>query len=193
MGLNLLVFALLGYLLGSFPSGVVIGRLARGVDPRQAGSGHTGTLNTLRTAGKLPAALTLLFDFGKGWLVTWLATQYGWSAYTPAVAGAAAVIGHCWPVWLRFKGGMGLATAGGAAVSFTPVLLPLALAIWWVFLRLTRHSARAMAASVALMPLAALLLGYALPSVGLVITLALVVFIRHMADFRRRYKQGWLE
>jgi glycerol-3-phosphate acyltransferase PlsY len=138
------------------------------------------------------AAITLLLDLGKGWLAVWLATRYGWSAYTPAVAGSLAIVGHCWPVWLRFRGGMGLATGGGAILPFAPLLIPLGLLMWWLWLRALRHSARAMAASVATLPLVATLLGYPAPTLALVLGGSLVIFLRHTSGFRRVYKRDWL-
>ena len=191
MGLNLLAFTLLGYLLGSIPMGILVARSLRGVDPRQGGSGHTGALNTLRQAGKGAAALTLALDLGKGLLATWLAARYGWTAFAPAAAATTVVVGHCWPVWTRFRGGMGLATGAGAVVLFAPLIPLLGIAAWWLILRLTHHSARAMAASMALMPLAAVLLGYPLPTLVLVLGGSLAVFLRHLADFGRRYPAGW--
>lgn len=191
MGLNLLAFTLLGYLLGSLPMGVLVARWLRGVDLRRGGSGHIGALNTLRQAGKGAAALTLLLDLGKGLLATWLAARYGWTAFAPAAAGTAVIVGHCWPVWLRFRGGMGLATGAGAVVLFAPLIPLLGITAWWLILRVNHHSARAMAASMALMPLAAVLLGYSLPTLVLVFGGSLVIFLRHLGDFRRRYPAGW--
>src|SRR5512135_2783762 len=106
-------FALLGYLCGSLTFSIWITRLLKGVDVRDAGSGHATTTNTIRQAGFAAGALVLVLDIGKGFLPTWLALHYAPPAVRTWVAAltlACAVAGHCWPVFARFRGGMGLAT-----------------------------------------------------------------------------------
>ncbi len=187
MGENLLALALVGYLIGSFPTGVVVGRLLGGKDPRHAGSGHTGALNTGRQAGRLAAALTLVLDVGKGALAVWLAACYGDSVYAVSLVGTAAVIGHCWSVWLRGRGGMGIATGAGAVAPFAPLLLPIVVVIWLAAARLLPSSYRAVAASAALAPLITLALGYPIPTVTLVLGASAVVYARHVTHFQRRH------
>jgi acyl phosphate:glycerol-3-phosphate acyltransferase len=110
--------AVVGYLLGSFPSGYLIGR-AKGVDVRRHGSGATGGTNVLRTLGAGPAVATGLLDLGKGMLGAYIGFRLaGDVGY--ALGGFAALTGHSYPVWLRFKGGKSVATGAGALVLFHP-------------------------------------------------------------------------
>src|SRR5512140_1211116 len=136
-------FGVLGYLIGSIPSAVWVTRLVTGVDVRQAGSGHATTTNTYRQAGILPAAVVFILDLTKGFVPTWLALRYAPADWIAALAAACAVVGHCWPLYAGFKGGMGLATANGsmsAAFIFAPVI---GYALVGLLTLLIRHSARA--------------------------------------------------
>src|SRR5271157_5573244 len=128
--INLLL--LLGaYLLGSIPFGLLFARLIGGKDVRQAGSGNIGATNVARVAGPLPGILTLVFDAAKGAAAVWLAGRFaGHSAGTMMFAGVAALLGHCFPVWLRFKGGKGVATGLGVFAALCP---PAALAALLLF------------------------------------------------------------
>jgi glycerol-3-phosphate acyltransferase PlsY len=126
----------LGYLLGSFPTGVVIGRLV-GRDPRGGGSGNIGASNVTRTLGRKWGAVTLLLDVGKGILPAWLGLRYG-GVGVGALAGWLATVGHCYPVWLRFRGGKGVATAFGVMAVFAPPAV-LVGAVVWIFSLLLTH------------------------------------------------------
>jgi glycerol-3-phosphate acyltransferase PlsY len=116
--------AVIGYLLGSIPFGVIIGRLMGGKDVRKIGSGKTGMTNVMRAAGRKAAALSLLLDMGKGALAVYLATLImgeGHEAPAGAVAALTAIAGHSWSVFLGFKGGRGVATfLGGLLVMHWP-------------------------------------------------------------------------
>ncbi len=112
----------LGYLLGSIPSGLVVGHLWLGRDIRESGSGKTGTTNVLRTAGRLPAVLVLIADVAKG-VIPALAGRLIFDSDGVAAAGAAAaLVGHVWPVFAGFRGGRGVATSFGGILGLTPLL-----------------------------------------------------------------------
>ena len=130
--LHLALCALGGYLAGSIPTGVLLGRLA-GKDPRSAGSGNIGASNVTRTLGKKLGALTLVVDVLKGWLPTLAAAHLlpAESALTGAlIAGFAAVVGHCFPIWLKFAGGKGVATSFGAVAGVMPMVGIIAALVW---------------------------------------------------------------
>jgi acyl phosphate:glycerol-3-phosphate acyltransferase len=110
----------LAYLLGTVPSGYVLGR-RRGIDIRQHGSGNIGATNVLRTIGKGPAALALIGDLAKGAVPVFVGRALGLPLELQYLAGLAAVAGHIWPVWLRFRGGRGVATAFGALLAIAPL------------------------------------------------------------------------
>src|SRR5512138_3749209 len=106
-----------GYLLGSIPFGLILTRMAGLGDVRQIGSGNIGATNVLRTGRKGLAAATLLLDMGKGLAAVLIAGQWGQAA--ALVAGAGAMLGHCFPVWLRFRGGKGVATLMGVSLGLS--------------------------------------------------------------------------
>src|SRR5512135_1461791 len=110
-------FAVLGYLCGSIPSAVWITRLVKGVDVRDYGSGHATTTNTYRQAGILPAAVVWILDVAKGFVPTWLALHFFHVAWIAGLTAALAVVGHCWPIFADFRGGMGLATSHGSMTA----------------------------------------------------------------------------
>lgn len=153
----LLASVVLGYLLGTIPFGVIVTRLAGAGDLRKIGSGNIGTTNVLRTGRKELAAATLLGDMLKATLAVLVARHF-WGEAAGLAAGAAAFVGHVFPVWLRFKGGKGVATYLGALIGvFWPVALAFA-AIWIGVAAITRYSsASALTASLAAPPLIALL------------------------------------
>jgi glycerol-3-phosphate acyltransferase PlsY len=134
------VLVAIGYLLGAIPFGLIIGRVAGGVDLRRYGSGRTGATNALRTIGARGAALVFVLDFAKGLvavlLVRWLwGGDASWVEWVAAAAGFAAIVGHIWSVFIRFTGGRGVATSTGALSGMAPwsliVLAPLVVLIIW--------------------------------------------------------------
>ncbi len=179
----LALVAVAGYLLGSVPFGIVMARLFGLGDLRQIGSGNIGATNVLRTGNKPAALLTLLGDAGKGGAAVLLARALvGEDA--AQVAGFAAFLGHCFPVFLGFKGGKGVATWLGTMLALAwPVGLA-ACVTWLVVAVIFRFSSLAALAAAALSPLWALILG--LPAyVILSIALALLIFLRHRANIER--------
>jgi glycerol-3-phosphate acyltransferase PlsY len=183
-----LIFAtLLGYLLGSFPSGVIVSRWLTGRDPRRHGSGHTGGLNVYRLGGALPFLLTGAGDVGKGALAVWLAGWLWDAPWAVPLAGGAAVVGHCWSVWLGFRGGMGVGTSGGAFLLVHPWSIPVAAAAFLVLRRLIPHSPRAMMATMAALPILQFALDAPWTARALSVLVAGVMFLRYAEDWGRVY------
>ena len=167
-----LAFAL-GYLLGSIPFGLIVTRVAGKGDVRAAGSGNIGATNVMRVGGKGPAALTLILDALKGAAAVWIAQNY--MAHVPAAdfaAAAGALVGHLYPVWLKFKGGKGVATLFGILLALWPTGALVYAIVWIALLLTTRISSAAGIAAAISAPIAAaafnvdalfpLLLGFAL-------------------------------
>jgi glycerol-3-phosphate acyltransferase PlsY len=172
----------LGYLLGSIPFGLILTRLFGAGDLRSIGSGSIGATNVLRTGRKGLAAGTLLLDAGKGALAVWLAAQW-WPLVAP-IAAFGAIVGHCFPVWLGFKGGKGVATALGIALALSPLVALFCAALWLVVFAVTRISSLGGMTASASGPIAAWALGRTeliLPLTGI----ALVVLWRHRANIAR--------
>lgn len=183
-----------GYLLGSIPFGVIATRLGGAGDLRQVGSGNIGATNVLRTGRRDLALITLIGDGGKGAvavLLAWLATRGGTSeqqAYLTSVAGGAAFFGHLFPVWLKFKGGKGVATFLGTLLAAAwPVGLA-AAAIWLIVAFLFRFSSLAALVAVALAPGVALLIGRPHAIALLALVMAVLVYVRHHENIRRLLK-----
>jgi glycerol-3-phosphate acyltransferase PlsY len=137
------LLVLLAYLLGSLSFAILLSRLSGGPDPRASGSGNPGATNMLRVAGKKLAIITLLGDLCKGLLPVLIASLLGLSIQQQAWIGLAAVIGHLYPLYFRFKGGKGVATAAGMLLGLYPPAALLALAAWALTFILTRTSSLA--------------------------------------------------
>jgi len=149
------VLLLLGaYLLGSIPFGLLFARLFGGADVRQYGSGNIGATNVARVAGPLPGILTLLFDVAKGALAVWLAARFAdHSARTMMLTGVAALLGHCFPVWLGFKGGKGVATGLGVFAALCPSAALAAVVLFVLIVVFLRIVSLASITAAAAMPL----------------------------------------
>jgi glycerol-3-phosphate acyltransferase PlsY len=177
-----LLALLLGYALGSVPFGLLLTRAAGKGDIRSVGSGNIGATNVLRTGSKGLAAATLLLDGAKGFLAVWLAWRW-W----PDVAGFAAlgvVLGHCFPVWLKFKGGKGVATTAGVCFGlWWPIGLAYAL-VWLGVLGLTRISSLGGMSAAVAAPIAAAVLGRT-ELVPVLVAIAAIVLFLHRENIRR--------
>ncbi|MBA4245283.1 glycerol-3-phosphate 1-O-acyltransferase PlsY [Ectopseudomonas hydrolytica] len=137
------LLAILAYLLGSLSFAILLSRLAGGPDPRVSGSGNPGATNMLRVAGKKLAVMTLIGDLFKGLLPILIAKLLGLSLNQQAWIGLAAVVGHLYPLYFRFRGGKGVATAAGMLLGLYPPAALLALAAWALVFLLTRTSSLA--------------------------------------------------
>jgi glycerol-3-phosphate acyltransferase PlsY len=175
----------IGYLAGSIPFAFLAGRLIAGIDIRRSGSGNVGATNVLRTSGVATAVCVMLLDMGKGaGAVFWVERLAGVGA-APAAAGVAAVVGHIFPVWLRFRGGKGVATAAGVFSVLTPLAMAPVAAIFVLTVWLTRFvSLGSLVATVALGPIA-LVLGAGAAVVSAAVAAALLILFRHRSNIGR--------
>jgi acyl phosphate:glycerol-3-phosphate acyltransferase len=175
-----------GYLAGSVPFGLLLAKLGGAGDIRSIGSGNIGATNVLRTGRKGLALATLLFDIAKGCLPTLVA--FAWLGPDIAIAvGLGTVLGHCFPVWLRFRGGKGVATAAGVILALTPLVLPIILALFIAIVWATRYVSLGSCLAAVAAPITAWLLGHVQPA-ELYVVLALVVVVTHRANIRRLVK-----
>ena len=174
---------LIGYLLGSIPFGLLLTRAAGLGDIRNVGSGNIGATNVLRTGRKGLAAATLLLDALKGVAAVLIVAYISQIAAIGAAAGA--VLGHMFPVWLRFKGGKGVATAGGALLAYAWPAALAAVATWIVVAIVFRYSSLAALAAAASAPLYAWLLLHQPGPTLVVLFIALVVIVRHRDNLAR--------
>lgn len=174
----------LGYLAGSVPFAFLLARRA-GIDVRVAGSGNVGAANVLRTTGAWRGVLVMGLDMGKGALAVSLASLGTAGVTLPALAAAAAVVGHIYPVWLRFKGGKGVAVAAGVFAVLSPMATALAALLFLAIVWATRYVSLGSIAATLALPPAAWLIGepraVVLAAAG---TGALILF-RHRGNIRR--------
>ena len=151
-----LAAALAAYVMGSLSFAVVVSRFMGLADPRTYGSNNPGATNVLRSGNKIAAALTLLLDAVKGWLPAWWVAHHGASFGldygTTAMVALAAFVGHVWPVFFRFKGGKGVATAAGVLIGIEPLLGLATAATWLIVAFFTRFSSLAALASAVFAP-----------------------------------------
>ena len=177
--------AALGYLLGSVPFGLVLTKLAGHGDVRRIGSGNIGATNVLRTGSKGLAALTVLLDGGKGAAAFWTAGLLG--PDMAVLAGGGAFLGHLFPVWLRFRGGKGVATALGILIAASWAAGLLACLTWLAAAAAFRYSSLAALAALAVAPVCMWHLAD-LQRTEFAAFLAVLVFVRHHANVRRLLK-----
>jgi len=174
--------ALLAYLLGSIPFGLILTRAFGAGDLRAIGSGSIGATNVLRTGHKGLAAATVLLDAGKGVLAVFLAAHF-WPGLE-GIAAVGAIVGHCFPVWLKFNGGKGFATAAGVCGALAWPVMLIAAVVWAVALAVSRISSVSSMSAVVAAPIAAWLLGWNAAAPVLVV-IAAIVIVQHRANIRR--------
>ena len=182
-----LISAVIGYFLGSVPFGLVITRLAGLGDIRQIGSGNIGATNVLRTGRKDLALLTLICDVSKAGIAALIAQALFANPIAGLVAGTAGVVGHNFPIWLKFKGGKGVASTLGMMLATNPLVGVLACLTWLLVAVLFRYSSLSALTALAFSPIYAWVLGGADARVYALFYafLALLSFVRHKANILR--------
>lgn len=188
-----ILFPLLGYLLGSLTFSIWITRFVKNVDVRDSGSGHATTTNTIRQAGFGWGALVLILDIAKGFLPTYLAARYSGETWVMALTATAAVIGHCWPIFAQFRGGMGLATAGGSVLAVNPLAFVICLGLLILLVLVVRHSARASVFAGILFAPVLWLLNIRDVAFWVAVGAGVVIAIRFLIDWNRKYRELWLD
>jgi glycerol-3-phosphate acyltransferase PlsY len=178
------------YLIGAVPIGYLVGRAFGVADIRRHGSGSIGATNVLRTAGRLPALLTLGGDVAKGFLAVALGAALAKSAAGPdpgatAACAVAAVIGNCWSIFLGFRGGKGVATGLGALLRTVPWATVAALPVFVAVVATTRYVSLGSLLAAACVPLGAVMLGYPASAAVGALAVAVVVIARHHANIAR--------
>jgi len=177
----------IAYLLGSIPFGLLVAKVMAGADVRNEGSGNIGATNVLRTAGPYAGLLTLALDAGKGLLAVWLADRLsGGSTLWMSLSALAALAGHAFPVWLKFKGGKAVATCVGALGYLTPlpflgIVLIFVAVVWW-----TRYLSLGSIAAAGLYPLACWLIMHpGWPIMLTSVAAAVLIIERHRGNIQR--------
>ena len=182
-----------GYLVGSLSFAVIVSRAMRLADPRTYGSGNPGATNVLRSGSKAAAIITLALDALKGaaavLLAIALAGRFGITgdalAWGPGLAGLGAFIGHLWPVYFRFRGGKGVATAAGVLLGLNPWLGLATLATWIIIAAFFRYSSLASLVAAAFAPFYQALIWDVGPEEAVIVVMALLLFWRHAANISK--------
>ncbi len=188
------LFPILGYLCGSLPFSIWITRYVKNVDVRDAGSGHATTTNTIRQAGFGWGALVFALDVLKGFLPTYFAvSRDGIPTYIVVLTATFAVAGHCWPLFAEFRGGMGLATAGGTFLAVNPLAFLVCLGILLTLVFVIHHSARAAVITGLLAAPVLWLMNIRDISFWVVLSAGTVIAIRFLIDWNRQYRELWLD
>ena len=176
---------LLGYGLGSLPLGYLVASRAKGVDLRRVGSGNVGAANAYRSAGRAAALIVILVDVAKGASSVFFAARFATSAADPVAAGIAAIIGHVYPVWLRFHGGKGVATACGVFWMLAPLATAISATVFVIIVWITRYvSLGSIIATLTLPPLA-WWTDKSVPVVVGAVVAAVLIVQRHRANLAR--------
>jgi len=177
--------AVLGYLIGSLSFAVIVSRLFGLSDPRTYGSGNPGATNVLRSGNKAAAILTLLFDALKAYIPVVVAQHLGLSESVQTAVGLGAFLGHLWPVFFRFEGGKGVATAAGALLAFDPVMGGLTLLCWLAMAVVFRYSSLAALTASLAAPLLQWYLHGISPMFYGVLVMSVLLIWRHEANIRK--------
>ena len=181
-----LVLVLCAYLLGSLPTALLVVRLMTGEDVRRKGSGNVGATNALRAAGWRAGVAVTLIDVAKGVLAVWLMQRYNPESSWVSAAMLAVVVGHCYPVWLKFRGGKGVAAGFGAFLVIEPISALAILVVWFLVLAISRWVALASMVASAVFPLALKLIGE--PDMVTLISVsaaAVLIIFRHSSNIRK--------
>jgi acyl phosphate:glycerol-3-phosphate acyltransferase len=186
-----LLFVLGAYLVGSLSFAVLVSRGFGLADPRSYGSGNPGATNVLRSGSKAAAVLTLALDALKGyvpvWLALWLAPKFGFGEFTVGLVGLAAFAGHLWPLFFRFQGGKGVATAAGVMMAFNPGLGLAVLLSWVIIAAFFRYSSLASLVAAAFAPFYQVLIWGVSPLLLPMVLMSLLLIWRHSANIQKLF------
>ena len=187
------LFPVLAYLSGSLPFSIWVTRYVKNVDVRDAGSGHATTTNTIRQAGFGWGVLVLILDIAKGFIPTHLALKFTDEMWIVALTAACAIIGHCWPVFAQFRGGMGLATFGGALLAVNWFSFVIGLGSLLLLTITIHHSARASVFTGILIAPVFWLFNLRGIELWIALTGGMVIAFRFLIDWNRKYRELWLD
>lgn len=182
-----ILVVLISYLLGSIPTGYLIGRL-KGIDIRKHGSGNPGTANVYRTLGKWPGIITFAIDFLKGFFPAFIAVKLFPENYPLIIVTAAACIaGHIWTVFLNFRGGKGVATSAGVFMAFLPAPTALAFLVFGLAVALTKHISVGSMSAAVFLPVFCLLFSSPVPFAVLAFLVCALIIYTHIPNIKRIY------
>ena len=173
------------YLIGSVPFALLLARKWGAADLRRVGSGNLGAANVMRTSGVTAGVLVACLDMAKGAIGVFMAARFTDNAAAPAAGGLAAIVGHIYPIWLRFRGGKGVATACGVFSMLTPLAIPPTLAIFLITVAVTKYISLGSLLATLALPTLAYATGSPAPAVAAAIGAAALIVFRHRSNMTR--------
>ena len=179
-----ILITIVSYLIGSIPTGYIVGTLA-GIDIRKVGSGNVGATNVARTVGKTKGLLTLTADVAKGFIPVFVALRLGLSYTAVASVGIAAFLGHLYPVFLKFRGGKGVATALGVLLALAPMATLVLVAVFGVVVFFSRIASVGSIAAAVAAPITLWSFSYSPAIVAMSVFLAVMIILCHRGNIRR--------
>ncbi|MEW6569895.1 MAG: glycerol-3-phosphate 1-O-acyltransferase PlsY [Nitrospirota bacterium] len=186
MSIEVLVYMLIAFFLGSIPFGIIIAKI-RGIDLRKVGSGNIGATNVLRSLGKWPAVITLLGDILKGTVAVAMGRFSGVGPFFEGLIGIAAILGHNFSIFLGFRGGKGVATSFGVLSIYAPLVAALTFIVWLSVVISTKYSSMGALVSFGILPLTMVLLD-GKEKLFISVLIAGLIFIRHRENIQRLIK-----
>lgn len=178
------MIGIIGYLIGSVPFSFIVSKYLGKIDIREHGSGNSGATNVFRTLGKKAGFLAFLGDFIKGMIAATIGLYY-FNTSGALICAGMAIIGHCYPVWLKFKGGKGVATSAGMIMVLTPFVGITLIVAQFLIIFKTRYMSLASISVAAVYPLAVFLFGYPIEYVGYATFIGLFLIYRHRSNLMR--------
>lgn len=185
MAIDYIIVIALSYVVGSIPSGLILGKLVWHTDLRRYGSGNIGATNAWRTLGKVPGLLIFAADLLKGMFGVWAGMAFVGTPMGMVAGGLMAVVGHSASVFLRFKGGKGVATGLGVLVMMMPSVSAVVFAVWLVVVLISKYVSLGSIVAAALVPIAAYILGMPAEFIGFGLLAAVFVIYRHKSNISR--------
>lgn len=182
--MSCIFYIVVAYLIGSVPVGIILSKI-RGVDPRKTGSGNIGATNVMRAAGKVFGVITLAGDIVKGLVPTALAIHYKQPYLVVAAIGLATFLGHLFPVYLRFRGGKGVATALGVYLAISPCAIMVSIFVFILTLVKWRFVSLGSLTGTALVPITLIVLHEPFEYICLSLIIGILIFIKHKDNIKR--------
>ena len=182
--LGAIMAILISYLIGSIPFGLIVGKVWANLDVREYGSGNIGASNVLRTIGPAAAIVVFVLDVAKGAVAVYLGSLVG-GEVVRILAAVAAIAGHNWPIYLKFKGGKGIATSLGAVVSLTPVIALILMGLWIILVGITRYISLASLAAALFFPIFLIITGASITYIIAGFMISSFAFYRHRTNIQR--------
>ena len=184
--MKVILLSIAAFIIGSVPTGILIAR-SRGIDLKQKGSGNIGATNVLRTTGKWPALITLLGDILKGAATVLLARHFGAGVLVEGIIGIFSILGHNFSIFMKFKGGKGVATSLGVLSIYSPQTALFTVILWLLTVLITKYSSLAALVSFGFLPVIMILFDTE-EKFPIALTITLMMFIRHRANISRLIK-----